>query len=249
MFTSKLWSELTSFQRTQLRLSSAFRPEADGRIEIINHFVADYLRAFVNARHDDWDEMLSLADFTYNARVHSSTGMAPFTADLGYIPRSVADLATPSIRGRRSQAGKFVEHQQVMLQQCKDMLEQSQAAMKYFDYRNCPTFQCAEDTYQIGLPPGLQLNDEFHVSYLRPYVFDSDPRRYNDVPPLITRDGFEGVQVEQILQRRVKNGKVQFKVRWYGRDNKDSWEPEENLEQVRGLIERFHLAQPQRSTR
>ncbi|OWY95559.1 reverse transcriptase, partial [Phytophthora megakarya] len=52
-FTSKLWTELISFQRTQLRLSFAFRPETDGQTEKTNHFVADYVRAFVNVRHDD----------------------------------------------------------------------------------------------------------------------------------------------------------------------------------------------------
>ncbi|GMF46627.1 unnamed protein product [Phytophthora fragariaefolia] len=288
-FTSKFWSELMSFQRTQLQLCSAFRPETDRQTEKTNHFVADYIRAFVNARHDDWDEMLSLAEVSYDARVHSSIGMAPFTADLGYIPRSAADLASPSLRGRRSHAVKFVEHQKVLLQQCKDMLEKSQATMKYFHDRNRPTYQFAEgdqvlldtsnldlhhlgtagkrklaprfigpypvvkpttpDTYQLGLPPGLRLHDEFHVWYLRPYVFDSNPRRLNDVPRLITRESYEGLQVQAILQRRVRKGKVEFKVRWYGRDNKDSWEPEDNLEQAPGLIERFHLTQPHRSTR
>ncbi|GMF43949.1 unnamed protein product [Phytophthora fragariaefolia] len=287
--TSKFRSELMSFRRTQLQLSAAFRPETDGQTEKTNHFVADYLRAFVNACHDDWDEMLSLAVFAYNARVHSSIGMAPFTAELGYIPRSAADLASPSLRGRRPYAVKFVEHQKVLLQQCKDMLEKSQATMKYFHDRNRPTYQFAEgdqvlldtsnldlhhlgttgkrklaprfigpypvvkpttpDTYQLGLPPGLRLHDEFHVSYLRPYVFDSNPRRLNNVPQLITREGYEGLQVQAILQRRVRKGKVEFKVRWYGRDNKDSWEPEDNLEQAGGLIERFHLTQPHRSTR
>ncbi|ETO70507.1 hypothetical protein F444_13012 [Phytophthora nicotianae P1976] len=100
------------------------------------------------------------------------------------------------------------------------------------------------DTYKIGMPPGLRLHDEFHVSYLRPYIIDANPRRLNDVPRLITRDGHDGLQVQAILDRRVRKNTVMFKIRWYGRDNKDSWEPEANLGQVRGLIERFLLAHP-----
>ncbi|POM75903.1 Polyprotein [Phytophthora palmivora] len=90
-FTSRFWSELMTCQQTQLQLSSAFRPETDDQTEKTNHFVSDYLRAFVNARHNDWNDKLSLAEFAYNARVHPSIGMEPFAADLGYVPRS-ADI-------------------------------------------------------------------------------------------------------------------------------------------------------------
>lgn len=98
------------------------------------------------------------------------------------------------------------------------------------------------------MPPGLRLHDEFHVSYLRPYVLDPNPRRLNDVPGLITRDGHEGLQVQDILDHRTRKGKSQFKIRWYG-PTADSWEPEENLGQASGLIERYLLARPIRSGR
>ncbi|ETO99754.1 hypothetical protein F441_22826, partial [Phytophthora nicotianae CJ01A1] len=49
----------------------------------------------------------------------------------------------------------------------------------------------------------LRLHDKFHVSYMRPYIFDANPRRLNDVPRLITRDGHDGLQVQAILDRRV----------------------------------------------
>ncbi|KAL3656168.1 hypothetical protein V7S43_019015 [Phytophthora oleae] len=64
------------------------------------------------------------------------TGMSPFVADIGYNPRSVADLAIPSTAGRSQGALEFVQQQKVILQQCKDALEQAQAWMKYFHDRN-----------------------------------------------------------------------------------------------------------------
>ncbi|KAG2786968.1 hypothetical protein PC129_g392 [Phytophthora cactorum] len=99
------------------------------------------------------------------------------------------------------------------------------------------------------MPPGLRPHDEFHVSYLRPYIFDANPRRLNDGPDLITSDGHEGLQVLVILDRRVRGNTAMFNVRWYGGDNKDSWEPESNLDQARGLIERFRLTRSVRSAR
>ncbi|KAF4148439.1 Chromo (CHRromatin Organization MOdifier) domain [Phytophthora infestans] len=95
------------------------------------------------------------------------------------------------------------------------------------------------DTYQVQLPPGLKLHNEFHISYLRPYEFDANPRRLNDVLRLLPCEGHEGFQVQRILDRRVLKGIIQYKVRWYGRDNKDSWEPESELTQASGLITNF----------
>ncbi|ETP27989.1 hypothetical protein F442_22726 [Phytophthora nicotianae P10297] len=151
------------------------------------------VETFVNASHVDWDEMLGLAEFAYNARVHSSIRMAPFTADLGYIPRPVADLAMPTIRGttgKRKLAPRFIGPYPVLK-------------------------STTPDTYQLGLPPGLQLHDEFHASYLRPNTLDSNPRRLNDVPRLIRREGFDGLQVQAILQRRVK---AKFSSKFAGMD-------------------------------
>ncbi|ETM03232.1 hypothetical protein L917_00522 [Phytophthora nicotianae] len=106
------------------------------------------------------------------------------------------------------------------------------------------------DTYQIGLPPGLKLHDEFHISYLRPYQLDDNPHRLNDVPRLITREGHEGFQVQAIIAKRKRHNKIYYKVRWYGRDVADSWEPATNLTQAQGLIDMYEASLVgQRSTR
>jgi hypothetical protein len=45
------------------------------------------LRLFVNERQDDWDELLPLAEFNHNNRIHSSTQQSPFMLDTGRDPR------------------------------------------------------------------------------------------------------------------------------------------------------------------
>jgi hypothetical protein len=219
-----------------------------------------------------------LAEFAYNSRQHSSIGMSPFMADLGYNPKSISDLVMGSKSGNRA-AMSFAEHQQAILKQCRDILERTQADMKHYFDQNRPsiTFKIGDqvlldtlnlhlshvgttgarktavrfigpydilkivspDTYQLSLPPGLKLHDEFHVSYLKPYYLDQNSKRRNTTPKLITCDGSIGSQVKEIRGRRIKKGIVEYLVVWYGNDEASSWEPEANLSQVSGLIKKF----------
>ena len=48
VFTSKFWSSLFYFLEIQKRLSTTFRPQADGQIERQNRIMEAYLRVFVN---------------------------------------------------------------------------------------------------------------------------------------------------------------------------------------------------------
>ncbi|KAG3149343.1 hypothetical protein PC128_g18123 [Phytophthora cactorum] len=96
-----------------LRLSTAFQPFTVGQSEITIKFVNEYIRHFISPHHDDWDSLLALGEFAYNSREHSSIGMSPFMANLGYQPRSVMDCVVAS--ARPSQASKFVTHQQAIL--------------------------------------------------------------------------------------------------------------------------------------
>lgn len=278
-FTSKFWTKLLDLQDTKLQPSSAFKPSTDGQTEITNRFLGDFLRAYVNPHQTDWNEFLALAEFAYNSRVHDSIGMAPFVADLGYLPRSVSDLAVPPRDGPRS-ASRFVDTQQTILTECQDALDQAQQRMKFYYDRNRPTtsFRVGDqvlldtsnlalhhvgndgkrslapkyigpypilkittpDTYKLGLPPGLKLHDEFHLSRLRRYTPDDLTTRDNRVPALITSDGSLGLQVKEVLKHRVRRGADEYFIRWYGSANQDSWEPAESLTQVRGLIDAFH---------
>ena len=96
-FTSDWWQHLTKIWQTKLRMSTAFHPQTDGQAEKANSIVERYLRSFVLTRPQERDRLLALAEFSYNAHRHKSTGLAPFEADLGYIPRLPMDI----IAGRR----------------------------------------------------------------------------------------------------------------------------------------------------
>ncbi|GMF28449.1 unnamed protein product [Phytophthora fragariaefolia] len=283
-FLSAFWKAVAASQRTQIHANTAFKPSTDGQNERSHAFINDYLHAFVSPTQDDWCELLPMAEFAYNSRLHSSIGMSPFAADLGYEPRVLADLAHPHPQPRPTDGSRFVDHLQSTLLRCRDALEQANASMKHFYDMNRPDVRFSigdevlldtlhldlahigtagrrkfaarfigsykiltsttPNTYRTSLSPGIRLHDEFHVSYLRRYHEDSYPHRLNDVPRLITRDGTVGQQIRAIVDQRDHQGELQYKVRWYGRDERDSWEPATNLTQAAGLIAELLASAP-----
>lgn len=66
--------------------SSAYHPETDGQTERVNQILENYLRNFVSHRQDDWVELLSQAEFSYNNHVSSTTGQSPFYLWYGEDP-------------------------------------------------------------------------------------------------------------------------------------------------------------------
>jgi hypothetical protein len=84
LFTSKFWSTLCYYLGARRRLSTAFHPQTDGQTERQNQTLEHYLRSYANFEQDDWARWLPLAQFTYNNTKHSSTGVAPSEALMGF---------------------------------------------------------------------------------------------------------------------------------------------------------------------
>ncbi|GBG86325.1 hypothetical protein CBR_g41319 [Chara braunii] len=94
-FASRFWRQLQEVYDTQLRFSSSYHPQTDGKTEITNRTLGDILRNIV--RDDQqWDLHLAHAEIAYNHAVSPATGMSPCYCDLGYHPRVHADFLRPS---------------------------------------------------------------------------------------------------------------------------------------------------------
>ncbi|KAE8958546.1 hypothetical protein PR001_g31017, partial [Phytophthora rubi] len=136
-FTSKLWQSIVSTLGTKHNLSSAFRPQTDGQTERTNRFIGDYLRGVVNPAQNDWDEYLHLAEIAYNRRVHSTIGMSPFEADLGYVPYMPDDVASdPEFTKLEKAAQEFLLRQETLLKVAQDCMSEAQERMKYYYDKN-----------------------------------------------------------------------------------------------------------------
>ena len=92
IFTSQFWTALSKFLNLKSRLSTAFHPQTDGQTERMNQTVEQYLRIYCNYHQDNWSQLLSLAEFSYNNAQHVSIGCSPFYANYGYNPRFSIEL-------------------------------------------------------------------------------------------------------------------------------------------------------------
>ena len=91
--------------------------------------------------------------------------------------------------------------------------------------------------YQLHLPPSLKIPNCFHVSLLKPAVFNRfSPKNLPPTPVSGTSDVFS---VQEILASKLVRGRRYFLVDWEGCGPEErSWEPEENILD-RNLILRF----------
>ena len=71
----------------QQKMSTSFHPQTDGQTERVNAIAEQYLRGYCNYQQDNWCELLTMAEFSYNNIVSSSTGITPFFAMYGDHPR------------------------------------------------------------------------------------------------------------------------------------------------------------------
>ena len=78
-------------------VTSSYHPQSDGQTERTNRVLCEMLRQYVNARYDNWDELLPVVEFAHNNAYSTVTGSTPFYICNGYHPRTpmqeVIDLA------------------------------------------------------------------------------------------------------------------------------------------------------------
>jgi hypothetical protein len=119
---------------------------------------------------------------------------------------------------------------------------------KSLDYKFIGPFEITEQvnelSFRLELPETMKCHDVFHVSLLEPFVENQIAGRTVEPPaPLsIEEDGdvHQEFEVEHILNKRVRNKRVQYLVHWKGYGIKDrTWEPLQNLTNCRKLISEY----------
>src|SRR3979490_1253648 len=97
-FILEFTRELYRLLGIKLAATTAYHPQADGQTERVNQELEQYLRLFINERQDNWDNLLSMAEFQYNNHVHSATQQTPFMLDTSRHPHMGFEPQEPESR-------------------------------------------------------------------------------------------------------------------------------------------------------
>ena len=85
-FVSYFFHSLGTALDMRLHFTNGYHPEANSQAEQTNQTLEQYLHIYCNYQQNNWSELLSLAEFSYNNVSSATTGVCPFFANKGYYP-------------------------------------------------------------------------------------------------------------------------------------------------------------------
>ena len=88
-----------------LQLSTAYRPQTNGKIEVVNRCLGCYLRCMTEEKPKEWVDWLPMVECWYNTNCHSSTKVTPFEVVYGqppplHLPDSVVEVVDRTLKAR-----------------------------------------------------------------------------------------------------------------------------------------------------
>ncbi|MBW0592897.1 hypothetical protein O181_132612, partial [Austropuccinia psidii MF-1] len=155
-----------------------------------------------------------------------------------------------------SPAGTLSTKLKSVQQVVKEELESEIRRFKKYADRNSsitPDFQpgykkIESHAYHLKLPSQWKsVNPVFHVSLLEPVKQSSIPNHHQLPPPLVLVEEQEEWEVAQVLDSKLKRGKLWYLVEWKGFSEEPettTWETASNLTNLPGLVKDFHSLYP-----
>lgn len=187
-FTSAVWTELWRRMGSKLRMSTAHRPQSDGKSERSIRSVQTVLRQYCNSVASDWDavHVLALTELALNSAVQASTGKSALEIVQGFqpvVPTTLASgLPQPSAeeRARDVQAGATAKKLEETWRQVHDALRDSHEATTSSEEQRRPTASTA--TPKVGDEvllhtrnyPQLRVS-KLHAPYVGPFKVTATP--------------------------------------------------------------------------
>ncbi len=104
-----------------------------------------------------------------------------------------------------------------------------------------------KQAYRLALPKTLPIHPVFHMSLLEPYKRRKGDTEVPALPlPELINDQPEW-EVEKILNRRIKKGKLEYMVKWVGYPEEyNQWIPESDMEGLEEMRKQFDIDTPAR---
>ncbi|CUA73094.1 Transposon Ty3-G Gag-Pol polyprotein [Rhizoctonia solani] len=226
--------------------STAYHPQTDSQTERVQQTAETYIRMFSNHQQDNWVSLLPLAEFSYNNNLQTATGKSPFEICSGYTPR----LSVGHNPGNVPHADDHTEFLRKGHEEVKAALILAQEKMKEFydrRHREVPEMKVGDYAWlshrNISTDrPSSKLSHK----KLGPYK-DPHGREPECPPPIVTEEGEEEYEVEEILDSKKVGWRVEYYVRWKGYGiGEQTWEPAENVANAQEAVATFHKKYPRK---
>eukprot|EP00056_Hartaetosiga_gracilis_P006160 m.93676 g.93676 ORF g.93676 m.93676 type:complete len:1457 (-) comp12394_c0_seq2:310-4680(-) len=88
-FTSELYKRTMGKFAISVRMSTSGHAQTDGQTERANRVIGDMIRAFTTSNDSLWVEYLPTIEFAINSSPTAATGISPFEATCGILPRQI----------------------------------------------------------------------------------------------------------------------------------------------------------------
>ncbi|KAL0440343.1 UNVERIFIED_CONTAM: Transposon Ty3-G Gag-Pol polyprotein [Sesamum latifolium] len=86
VFMSRFWREYFQLQGVQLKPSTAYHPQINGQIEVVNKCLESNLHCMTGDQPKEWAYWLPLAEWWYNTSFHSSIRTTAYEVVYGQPP-------------------------------------------------------------------------------------------------------------------------------------------------------------------
>jgi plastocyanin domain-containing protein len=98
---------------------------------------------------DDWADWLSLAEFSYNDKVHTTTGFSPFYTMLGFHPQKGTE---PRLEVPTEAADNFAKRMQLVQEATMSMCVAQETMKHFYDHKRGkdPGYKPGDKVYLLG---------------------------------------------------------------------------------------------------
>lgn len=97
--------------------------------------------------------------------------------------------------------------------------------------------------YELTLPSSMKVHPVFHVSLLISTVNDPIPGQITPIPPPVEVEGESEWEVEDILDSRKREHRLEYLVKYVGYEE-PSWQPSEEIEHAPNVRKILHEQYP-----
>ena len=155
-FVSAFTNELCKLTGVKQHFASTYHAPTNGGVEIVNQYIDQRLRPFINHYQDNWSDLLPAMDFAQATLKHESTGFSPYELELGFPPRlhfnweeRTRIVPSPTEQITREQAQQYAQRNHQVIQMAKQNLEasQKQMATQANKTRREPDFTVGDSVY------------------------------------------------------------------------------------------------------